>query len=182
MEENIDEDEENNDAQEHQEDDEESGDFEDTNIDYSSDDENIESEDADEENVVLSDTISEDGNEENEQTDVEAEEDKELDDYGNIEEQEDDEEVNGISNISSNENSECFGNFKAAPGDLPANDQIKGGTQTDEEGCAKLCKFNTKCCSYEHNSSRNICNLNKACRPIEGQKKDFKVCVKSDQN
>jgi len=77
---------------------------------------------------------------------------------------------------------DCFDGFHLVPGTIRRDSldgQIKGGLDTDEEGCAKLCSKGYKdCCSYEHSTSKNICNLNKECKPTEDQNEDFKFCVK----
>merc|ERR1719334_2650837 len=77
---------------------------------------------------------------------------------------------------------DCLDDFHLVPGSIPgdrSDGQIKGGVDTDEEGCAAFCnKVYEDCCSYEHSLSKNICNLNKECKPTEDQNEDFKFCVK----
>merc|ERR1719369_2191989 len=142
------------------------------------DDELDEDDSQNEENADLSDTISEDDNDENEQNDAEDEEDKDpdMEDNDNIEAQDDD------GDTEEEESSGCFSGFKSIPGDIPGDGLIKGGMQTDEEGCARLCKSDIKCCSYKHSLSKSICYLNEECSPSERKKQDFNFCVKSDRS
>ena len=74
---------------------------------------------------------------------------------------------------------ECFAGFHLEPGAVSGKDRIEDGLDTDEAGCATLCsKVHENCCSYEHSSKKNICNLNENCEPDDKENEDFKFCVK----
>jgi len=45
--------------------------------------------------------------------------------------------------------------------------------------CAEFCSQTTKCCSFEYSFEHRMCNLNKECKPTNGQFQDFVFCVKN---
>ena len=81
-----------------------------------------------------------------------------------------------------NLDSSCYDGFKLQPGSAPVDAKIEGKIETDEEGCARLCKLRYEgCLSYDYSPNEKLCNVNKVREPSNEKYKDYKFCSKGEE-
>jgi len=71
----------------------------------------------------------------------------------------------------------CPSSYKYVAGDIPGGGIRSISSVGNIADCARICKANSKCCSFEHSRKRKICNLNSECQPTAEVWQDFDFCV-----
>merc|ERR1719209_74072 len=75
-------------------------------------------------------------------------------------------------------NKGCPEGYESKEGDIPGWGQIKGQIGGNLQYCADRCDETEECCSFEHSSLWNWCNLNRDCEPTQGKFMEYVFCTK----